>query len=129
MPKADPGSYLQVSKPDGEGHTVQRDDLVIRRAELERFEHAQGITQRPEPAAQRGAPVRFDWDRFWIEVCRVVHEDGLPRTQSELISRMSAWFDRNEPSSPDESTIKKKLKPLWHTIRIADGAQTMLEAH
>jgi hypothetical protein len=129
MAKAERGSYMQICADNGEWLTVRRADLVVCRAEMERFERIQGIAHRPEAAAQRGAPPRFDWDRFWVEVCRVVHEDGLPRTQSALITRMSEWFDRNEPSSPDESTIKKKLRPLWHTIRTADSTTAVLEVH
>ncbi len=77
---------------------------------------------------RRGAPPRFDWDSFWIEVCRIVHEDGIPITQSELVRRMNQWFDSQERGSPDESTIKKKLKPLWHTLRPAESAPTLARA-
>ena len=67
-------------------------------------------------------------DSFWIEVCRIVHEDGIPRTQSELVNRMNEWFDDQDRGSPDTSTIKKKLKPLWHTLRPAEPEQTLSRA-
>jgi hypothetical protein len=121
--KAAEGEYEEIS--DWNGYrtlAVEYGDLVVTRIEMERFEKAQGMTFAEDAAPRRGAPPKFDWDSFWVEVCRVVHEDGLPRTQTELVGRMAAWFDVHDRSSPDESTIKKKLKPLWHAIRVAEGA-------
>ncbi len=116
------GAYEEVCEWNGNrALLVEHGDLVVTRTEMERFEKAQGINLSEDIAPRRGAPPKFDWDNFWVEVCRVVHEDGLPRTQIELVGRMAAWFDAHERSSPDESTIKKKLKPLWHAIRV-DGS-------
>src|SRR3954470_12609400 len=109
-------------------HVIHRDDLVICRGEMERFEKLLGVTPAPETQGRLGAPPRFDWDGFWIEVCRIVHEDGIPLTQSDLVRRMNQWFDSQERGSPDESTIKKKLKPLWHTLRPAESAPALARA-
>lgn len=115
--KAPQGTFQEIHDDE---HVIHRDDLVICRAEMERFEKVLGVTPAPETQGRRGAPQRFDWDSFWIEVCRIVHEDGIPLTQSELVRRMNEWFDTHDRASPDESTVKKKLKPLWHTLRPAE---------
>lgn len=119
-PRAAPDTHVEICDLQDAGHPVTRDDLVICRAELERFERELGFTQEELIPPHRGAPPRFDWDSFWIEVCRLLYEEGVPRTQGEFVRQMAAWFETNEKSSPDESTIKKKLKPLWQAIRPAD---------
>jgi hypothetical protein len=119
--KSEPGRYQNIDGPNwGNKHQVQRDDLVICRAEIERFEQAQGLLIEAEAPIRRGAPSQFDWDAFWVEVCRGVHADGLPVTQNELVGRMAAWFELNHKKAPDESTIKKKLKPLWRQLTKPD---------
>jgi hypothetical protein len=121
-PRAAPDTHVEICDPSGggAGHLVNREDLVICSAELDRFEREHGITQKDLVPAYRGAPPRFDWDSFWIEACRLLYEEGVPRTQGEFVRHMATWFEANAKSSPDESTIKKKLKPLWHAIRPAD---------
>jgi hypothetical protein len=123
--KAPPGTFQEI---DDDEHVIHRDDLVICRAEMERFEKELGLAPAPEKQGRRGAPPRFDWDSFWIEVCRIVHEDGIPLTQSELVRRMNEWFDSRNRASPDESTVKKKLKPLWHTLRPDEPGRALSHA-
>lgn len=111
--------FLEVADDDDGGyHFVTREGLVIRREEIDRFEAAQGVTIGEDGTPQRGAPRRFDWDGFWVEVCRSIHEDGLPDTQTELVARMSEWFSQNGAASPDDSTLKKKLRPLWRKLKM-----------
>jgi hypothetical protein len=115
--KAPDQEFLEVADDDAGGyHFVTREALVIRREEIDRFEAAQGVSVGDDGAIQRGAPRRFDWDGFWVEVCRSIHEDGLPDTQTELVSRMSEWFAQSGVA-PDDSTLKKKLRPLWRRLR------------
>ncbi|WP_099865951.1 hypothetical protein [Pararhizobium haloflavum] len=99
-------------------HVVDRDDLVVRREEMERFAavHLAGAAAREEYAPRRGAPQKYDWDRFWTEVCRRVHEEGVPATQGEFVRLMLDWFGKNDMAEPDQSTVKKKLSPLWRQI-------------
>jgi hypothetical protein len=119
--KAQPGCYENIDDPQSHNkHQVHRDDLVICRAEVERFEQAQGLLIEADAPIRRGAPSRFDWDGFWVEVCRIIHDDGLPSTQNELVGRMTEWFELRRNASPDESTIKKKLKPLWRQLTKSD---------
>ncbi len=127
--KAEPGRYQNIDGLNWENrHLVQREDLVICRAEIERFEQAQGLSLEADAPIRRGAPSRFDWDAFWVEVCRVIHADGLPDTQNELVGRLAEWFEINRKSVPDESTIKKKLKPLWRELRRQDEPPSLAKA-
>lgn len=50
----------------------------------------------------------------------MIDADGLPNTQNELVGRMADWFDTHHKKAPDESTIKKKLKPLWRQLAKPD---------
>lgn len=119
--KAQPGRYENIDDPKLDNkHEVHREDLVICRAEIERFEQAQGLLIEADAPIRRGAPSQFDWDAFWVEVCRGIHADGLPMTQNGLVGRMAEWFELNHKKAPDESTIKKKLKPLWRQLAKPD---------
>jgi hypothetical protein len=118
------------------GLSVCRDDLVIGRAEIDRFEDAHpklaaiadrrdggnrgtdagDSTEDQRGAARPGAPTKYDWDAFWVEVCRRIHDEGLPETQGKLIQLMLDWFDETGCRTPDASTVKKKVRPLWQKI-------------
>ncbi|MET3791807.1 hypothetical protein [Aquamicrobium terrae] len=128
------------------GYTVCRDDLVICRAEIDRFEAAHlglaamvgkdgrgnreaGIADGSDDARNRprtGAPVKYDWDGFWVEVCRRIYEDGVPATQGELVRLMQDWFGKSGRHMPDVSTLKKKVSPLWRQIA-PRGSDSTLE--
>ncbi len=127
--KAPDGRYRNVDDANCDNkHLVQREDLVICRAEIERFEQEQGLSPQPDVQIRRGAPPRFDWDGFWVEVCRIVHNDGLPETQNELVGRMAEWFEVHRKTAPDESTIKKKLRPLWQELNRSEDPQRLAKA-
>ncbi len=64
-----------------------------------------------------GRPLQHDWDAFGVEVCRRVHEDGLPETQAELVDGMLDWFMDRGDESIDASTIKKKISKLFGALR------------
>lgn len=122
--KSPPGTFRRIDyHGDNHGHVVHRDDLVICQAEMERFEAALGLTPEEDLPGRRGAPIRFDWDGFWIELCRYIHEEGVPETQNELADRMGEWFGSRQRATPDASTIKKKIRPLWQQIKPASLSQ------
>ena len=47
------------------------------------------------------------------------HQNGVPATQSALIALVQEWFVQNSRKGevPDESTIRKRLAPLWRKLR------------
>ena len=121
----DPGSYLEVRTSfewaDPLQVTVQ--DLVVRHAELVRFETAKGLTAgREQPATPsvvvlsprpRGAQPTHDWEACWVEICRTLYFDGVPESQAALVRRLQDWFEAQGKKVPDESTLKKKVKAVW----------------
>ena len=66
-------------------------------------------------AAQRrgGRPAQYDWDAFWAEVCRRVHQDGLPETQAEFVDKMLDWFSDRGKEAIDRRTIEKKISKVF----------------
>ena len=92
--KAPLGTYQHIRDDAIDNrHLVHRDDLVICRAEIERFEAEQQIAPEPDTSMRRGAPTRYDWDGFWIELCRIIHDEGVPNTQSRVGSRRGPGFE------------------------------------
>jgi len=116
-------SYIDIAdRGDDSGEVlISRDQLVVRHAELVRFEAAQDEVVPPahnpvmpgkRPPASRGAPPRYDWDEFNCELVVTTQIDGFPESQAIIIRRMEQWFAaRNQ--YPDHSTIKKKVALLW----------------
>ena len=75
----------------------------------------------PENAAARkrgGRPTQYDWDAFWIDVCRRVHEHGLPKTQKRLVEKMLLWFAKRGDENIDERTVAKKISKLYKEIEL-----------
>lgn len=100
-------------------HVVAKSDLVIADDELIRFERANpALAGRAEAECnRRGAPSRYDWDDIWVELCAMIFLDGLPATQAELVQHIAAWLESRGKPVPDDSTIKKKIRPLWQRLR------------
>ena len=50
-----------------------------------------------------------------------IHENGLPGSMTELVGEMQDWFVRHsaDGEAPDESTIRKRISPIWHRLRAA----------
>ena len=73
----------------------------------------------PESAVRQrrgGRPTQHDWDAFWIEVCRRVHEQGLPEIRKRLVEEMLDWFADRGDESIDERTVAKKISKLCKEI-------------
>lgn len=117
-----------ISEPAG-GLVIAARDILITQAEVERFTNQfhpdrdarYGSTKQPSQPPPRtrpagpGAPPRYDWDRFFVEITRRIYVQGLPRTQSELVREMADWFyARGRP--PDESTIRRKVALVWREL-------------
>ncbi len=69
------------------------------------------------PLRRRGRPAQYDWDAFWIEVCRRMHEEGLPETQAPLVENMAEWFTDRGEENIDPRTIEKKISKLFQVLR------------
>jgi hypothetical protein len=75
--------------------------------------------QQDETAPRRrgGRPTKYDWDAFWVEVCRRMHEEGLPETQEKLVGKMQGWFTDRGEENIDPRTIEKKIAKLLEVLR------------
>lgn len=101
-------------------HVVGKPDLVIGLEELIRFEKANPALADHAAADEinrRGAPSKYVWDDIWVELCVMIFLDGLPETQTALVQQVAAWLEAQGKPVPDDSTIKKKIKPLWQRLR------------
>ena len=114
-----------------EGHeanfSAAADDILIRRDEVKRFEAESAPAPRDvsEASAARGgpgAPPKYDWDGFWIEACRHIHDEGIPPTQAAMVRDLLDWFDRSGAAAPDPSTVKKKVSRLWKALQVGSSA-------
>jgi hypothetical protein len=125
--RADEPDHYLMCPFESEGVPVKLDDLVLTRAAIEVFEQEQGVGAA-EPATNKpaatspdrksrppgpGAPLRHDWDGFYIELCRQIHENGLPSTQAALVRKLMDWFHDNADQPPDESTVRRKITRFW----------------
>ncbi len=103
------------------------DDILIRRDEVERFEAESAPTARdasglPVARGGPGAPAKYDWDGFWVEACRHIHDEGVPSTQAAMVRALLDWFDKSGAATPDQSTVKKKVSRLWKALQVS-GAE------
>jgi len=107
-----------LDPPDG--IAVGLGDIVIRHAELERFEFRHGLRAPPDTRSRIGALPRHDWDAFYGALARRIHERGIPRTQAELARDMLDWFDRRSAGAvPDERTVRKRISAVWRELSAA----------
>jgi hypothetical protein len=65
-------------------------------------------------------PPRYDWDTFFVAIARRIYDNGLPKTQGELVREMLDWFQaRHEDHTPDESTVRRKVAMVWRELKRA----------
>ena len=112
-----------------DGIEMTASEVLIRRAEVERFEQQHDLSGSPAPramklpdqterlrAASPGAPPRYDWNAFAGAVARRVHDEGMPASQGELIRDMLDWFGATFDTVPDESTVRRRVQALWPVL-------------
>ncbi len=99
---------------------ITASDVLITAEEVERFEELHGLG-RGRANAGPGLPPRYDWDGFYVAVCKRVYTHGLPARQRELVLEMQEWFIANSPTgeAPDESTIRRRIQAIWHELKAA----------
>lgn len=120
--------WVWISEP-AEGILITPSDVLIPRQDVDKFESRHGLfggsklaeAQEAQIRAKKagpGAPARYDWDGFFIALCKHIHDEGLPGTQAELIQHMQNWFDQSigPDGAPDESTIRKKVQAVWREL-------------
>jgi len=69
------------------------------------------------PGNPGGRPARWDWEAFWLELAVIVHEDGLPEVQNDMVKRMQQWFVDTCGNHPADSQIKVRISKLYQRLR------------
>lgn len=136
------GEVLDLPDQDGERATmlVERQSLVVRRAEMERFQEAQGfgaavLTAEPPASGprrerSRGAPPKYDWEGCWCEIAKTIYDPGPPATQAEWLRLIQDWFaaQLGPDNVPCDSSIKLRLSRIWPIVKPDVGRPSALTA-
>lgn len=115
--KPDPGAdWIYVTEP-ADGVEVSIADLLIGGQDVLRFEDEYDLLRRI--GGGTGALSPYDWEGMYVAMIKRIHEHGLPATQAELIGELQEWFGNVAESGevPDESTIRRRLRPFWRALR------------
>tara|TARA_R110002124_G_scaffold109707_7_gene263101 strand:+ start:369 stop:965 length:597 start_codon:yes stop_codon:yes gene_type:complete len=113
---ADSEEWGYVTEPI-DGVDVSIADLLITGHEVLRFEEEHDLLRRV--GGGTGAVSPYDWEGMYVTVMQRVHEKGLPATQSEFVAELQDWFAEvaHNGEVPDESTIRRRLRPIWRALR------------
>ena len=92
-----------------------REEVGVPHTELLRYVALQKSLDDIEqaPRARRGAEDGYDWHAARLEAFRRIYFEGVPESQGALIRHVAAWFARQGPKVPDESTLKRRLRDVW----------------
>jgi hypothetical protein len=72
-----------------------------------------GLDQQQDPPKNRGGrPPKWNWEEFWCELAAIVHDDGLPDTDTKLAERMAQWFAGKHDNHPALSEIRERIAKL-----------------
>lgn len=115
--KPDAGAdWIYVTEP-ADGVEVSIADLLISGQDVLRFEDEYDLLRRI--GGGTGALSPYDWEGMYVAMIKRIHEHGLPATQAELIGELQEWFGNIAESGdiPDESTIRRRLRPFWRALR------------
>lgn len=112
-PECDEWHYITEPR---EGIEVHRYDIIITADDAERFETDHDINRRSLTAP---SAAKWDWEAWHVSLIKRVYEQGLPTSQNEWIRESVDWFASRSTSgeAPDESTLRRKIAPVWQALR------------
>ena len=65
-----------------------------------------------------GRLTEYDWEEILIEIARINHFEGLPKTQAEIVRRIQLWYAKNHDGiEPGESVLKTRVSRFFKAIR------------
>lgn len=107
--------WRSITKP-ARGVRLTAADIMITAKEIDRFEEDHGIGRTRSVGP--GAPLKYDWDGFYIAVLKRIYANGFPARQRDLVVEMQEWFIANsaEGDAPDESTIRRRIQAVWKEL-------------
>ncbi len=108
--------WVYVTEPAC-GIEVSIADLMVTGQDVQRFEDDYDLLRRI--GGGTGSLSHYDWEGMYVAMIQRIHERGLPATQAELIGELQEWFANaaEEGEVPDESTIRRRLRPFWRALR------------
>ena len=78
----------------------------------------------PTPKARRrGRLAKWEWEDCFVEICRIVHLDGLPKSQAEMVRKLQDWFISQVDDHPAESEVKKRVSKVFRAIQAAENSK------
>lgn len=112
-------NWLRVTDPT-EGIIVRATDLMFPADALHRFEEERDLFRRSSHGT--GAGARYDWDAMTVWLFKRLNEQGFPASQAALIAEVQDWFIANSATgdAAEESTIRKRIAPIWRAVRGSD---------
>lgn len=115
----DSAHWLRVTDP-AEGILVRATDLMFPAAVVHAFEDECDLLRRP--ASGGGSSTRYRWDAMIVWLFQRLNERGFPASQTALVAEVEDWFVAHAKSDevPEESTIRKRIAPIWRAVRGSD---------
>ena len=100
--------------------------ILIRRDEIEQFFSAEktpavhrASASVSSPARNRGgSPTKYDWHDIWAELCRIIYEEGLPKTRGELVRKIQSWHQSEYGIEPSDEILKPKMSLLFNRLKL-----------
>lgn len=112
--------WMRITDPV-DGLQVRATDLMLPAEEVRAF-FATERDRVTSPAKKGGASPRYRWDEMIVLLFKHLHEQGFPESQTALVAEVQDWFDTNARAHevPEESTIRKRIAPIWQAVRGSD---------
>ena len=109
--------WRTITKP-ARGVRLTAADIMITAKEIDRFEEDHGIGRTRSVGP--GAPLKYDWDGFYVAVLKRIYSNGFPARQRDLVVEMQEWFIANsaDGDAPDESTIRRRIQAVWKELNL-----------
>ncbi len=111
-------AYLRPTPNDTFQPKPQENEVPVREAN----------TTNPAPAtpsikaSSAGRPAKWDWEALWVQACKRIYLDGIPKTQAELVRELQTWFVEEYGDTPSDSQIKERVSKLLRALREAENS-------
>ena len=103
-----------------QGLRLRQVDLLLTADAVLAFEEECDLLRRKggRKGGAGGSEPRYDWDGMFVEMVRIIHEQGMPQKQADFVSLIIDWFHNASETGdiPDESTIRKRVVPVWRRL-------------
>lgn len=87
-----------------------RDDGLWDHAALLHFLEAE------QSKSKRGRNRLTVFDLIWLEALAIIHDEGVPETQAELIKRLWKWCRDNGHAEPSETAMKDRVSAIYKRL-------------